>query len=447
MTAIVLFAQSPLAFNYQAVIRDHSGELVTDQSVGAKVEIIKGSANGSVVYAETHLQASNAYGLISLEIGSGTSIDDFSAIAWGADTYFLRMSVDLNGGADYQLIGTSQLLSVPYALHARTAETVSGMVIESDPVYAASDAANITAGDIDKLGSLSGTNTGDQDLTGLASTAALEDTALAIRSSIPVSQGLSDVLIQSSSAGNSQIKDLADPTDIRDAVNMAYVALRVSTAGDTLFLGENQFVIITGISEANRPKVTDIEGNTYEIVEIGSQTWMAENLKTTKYNDGTDIPNVTDNTEWRNLTSPAYSWYNNDEATYAETYGALYNWHAVETSKLCPAGWHVPTRGEWQTLISYVGGIPGGGELKEAGTAHWSSPNTGATNESGFTGLPGGVRSETSKSFGINGLWWSSSGYSSTDSYSGMYLYHDTPDAHSGINVKWQGMSIRCISD
>lgn len=137
-------------------------------------------------------------------------------------------------------------------------------------------------------------------------------------------------------------------------------------------------------------EVLDTDGNIYHTVVIGNQVWIVENLKTTRYNDGTSIPLVTGNTEWINLTTPGYCWYDND-ITNKETYGALYNWYAVQTNKICPAGWHVPSDSEWTALTDFLGGeSTAGGKLKEAGTMHWDSPNTGATDESGLTLLPGG---------------------------------------------------------
>ena len=139
---------------------------------------------------------------------------------------------------------------------------------------------------------------------------------------------------------------------------------------------------------------TDGDGNHYSVVQIGTQIWMGENLKTTKYNDGTSIPNVIDKVAWSNLTTPGYCWYNNDVANEI-TYGALYNWHAVNSNKLAPLGWHIPTDTDWTTLTDYLGGNNiAGGKLKDAGNTHYLSPNTGATNSSGFTALPGGYRFE-----------------------------------------------------
>ncbi len=155
--------------------------------------------------------------------------------------------------------------------------------------------------------------------------------------------------------------------------------------------------------------VTDIDGNVYHTVTIGTQVWLVENLKTTRYNDGTSIPLVTDSAAWSNADTSAYCWYNNDIAN-KNTYGALYNWFTVNTGKLAIAGWHIPTDAEWTTLTDYLGGESiAGGKLKETGTTHWRSPNAGATNESGFTALPGGHRdvNGTFSAMGDDGFWWS----------------------------------------
>jgi len=192
--------------------------------------------------------------------------------------------------------------------------------------------------------------------------------------------------------------------------------------------------------------VTDYDGNVYPVVTIGTQTWMVGNLKTTKYNDGTAIPFVTDNTEWFSLTTPGYCWYNNDEAGYKNPYGALYNWHTVNTGKLCPTGWHVPTTYEWTTLTDYLGGESvAGGKLKEADTTHWDSPNTGATNESGFTALPGGSGTGSFK-IGSLGHYWSSTENSSIEAWSRRMSY-DNGGSYSSRNYKKHGFSVRCVKD
>jgi uncharacterized protein (TIGR02145 family) len=195
--------------------------------------------------------------------------------------------------------------------------------------------------------------------------------------------------------------------------------------------------------------VTDVEGNTYKAVKIGNQVWMKENLKTTKSNDGTDIPNVTNSSTWIGLTTPGYVWYNNDISN-KNIYGAIYNWHSVNTGKLCPVGWHVPTNTEWTTLVNYIGGNSiAGGKLKETGFTHWLSPNTGATNESGFTALPGSSRDNVGNwggAIGINGLWWTADAISSNTGKR-WYLSNTNSAIVNDWSYKVDGLSVRCIKD
>jgi uncharacterized protein (TIGR02145 family) len=212
---------------------------------------------------------------------------------------------------------------------------------------------------------------------------------------------------------------------------------------------------------SNSGTVKDIDGNTYKTVKIGDQLWMAENLKTTKYKDGTPIPNETDDSYWSSLSTGAYCWYNNDYSTYGSVYGALYNWFSVETGNLCPTGWHVPTDLEWMTLEMHLGmtqaqangtlyrGTDEGPKIKETGTVHWSSPNTGATNSSGFTALPGGYRYNYFGNFddiGHFGYWWSSTAYSTTGAWSRALTYNYSNVGRYGFN-KTYGFSVRCVRD
>jgi uncharacterized protein (TIGR02145 family) len=195
---------------------------------------------------------------------------------------------------------------------------------------------------------------------------------------------------------------------------------------------------------------TDGDYNIYQVVVIGTQTWMAENLKTTKYNDGTAITNVTDNTAWSALSTAAYCDYANTP-TYSNTYGRLYNWYAVASTNpknVCPAGWHVASDAEWTTLATYLGGESvAGGKLKETGTTHWLSPNAGATNETGFTAISGGYR-PTSGTFGLlgnSGFWWSSTPNASYAWY--YYMYYGDSSINPGDNDRHAGFSVRCLKD
>jgi uncharacterized protein (TIGR02145 family) len=174
--------------------------------------------------------------------------------------------------------------------------------------------------------------------------------------------------------------------------------------------GGDSFRRDAGPPPAPTGSVTDVEGNVYPTIVIGKMEWMVENLKTATYNDGTSIPNVTDGNSWANLTSDAYAWYDNDVAN-KDLYGALYNWYAVDKKKLCPAGWVTPTQDAWGALADSIGGtLVAGGKMKEPGTDHWQTPNTGATNESGFTALPAGERDLTGAFVeqGQIAFWWCS---------------------------------------
>jgi uncharacterized protein (TIGR02145 family) len=196
--------------------------------------------------------------------------------------------------------------------------------------------------------------------------------------------------------------------------------------------------------------VSDYDGNVYNTVTIGTQVWMTENLKVTHYRNGDPIPNVNDNTAWSTLTTGAYCNYNNTSGN-GSTYGLLYNWYAVADSRnIAPAGWHVPTETEWLTLINYLGDSAiAGGKLKETGTTHWTSPNTGATNETGFTALPGGYRNGFSGTFtaiGVIAYLWTSTESSTVNAW---FRYLDNGSGYISRSTykKSAGFSVRCIKD
>ena len=183
-------------------------------------------------------------------------------------------------------------------------------------------------------------------------------------------------------------------------------------------------------------------------VLIGTQRWAARNLDVITYQDGTPIPEVTDPTAWSLLTTGAWCYHNNDPANDA-IYGKLYNWYAVHDPRgLAPIGYHVPSDAEWTTLTTYLGGESvAGGTMKSNGTTLWTSPNTSATNSSGFTGLPGGYRLDNAFfNIGNNGFWWSSTQSVSTNAWS-RYLNYNNGSASRGNNLKLDGFSVRCLRD
>jgi uncharacterized protein (TIGR02145 family) len=247
------------------------------------------------------------------------------------------------------------------------------------------------------------------------------------------------------------------------AANTTYFvrAYAINTAGTAY---GNQLSFTTSQIPVNPGSVTDASGNTYPTVTIGTQVWMAENLRTTKYRDGSNIPVVTDNTQWANnwnngnpLQQPMMCWYNNDQATYtANKFGALYNWYTINPAtngnkNVCPTGWHVPTDEEWTTLTTFLGGESvAGGKMKSTGTQYWQSPNTGATNSSGWSGLPCGARTTDNQLFwgiGVVANWWSSSDENSSSAITRYMSYNYAGTGRGDYDRKAYGLSVRCLRD
>ncbi len=372
MLGLMAFAQAPLSFNYQAVVRDLTGSVLVDKEVSFRVSILSGSTSGTLVYREIHSEKStNEFGLVELEIGKGSaSMGAFSDITWGDNTYFLKIEIDPEGGSTWEEIGTTQLVSVPYALYARSSDFEC---INNRPTT----------------------------LEGYG---------------------------------------------ITDAVSQASV--------DVLKQKIDKISWILG-DPFKRGLVKDCEGNDYKTIMIGTQTWMAENLKTTKYDDETLIPNVIDDATWNSLTSDAYCWFNNDIGN-KDIYGALYNWHAVKTGKLCPEGWHVPSDSEWKQLEMALGmtheqadafswrGTDQGTQMKT--TSGWNDNGNG-TNSSGFSGLPSGYRGNSNFVYiGYYGFWWTSSEGSEGKALVRGLNYSGTTVSRGSGNAEY-GNSVRCLRD
>ncbi|HYX05096.1 MAG TPA: fibrobacter succinogenes major paralogous domain-containing protein [Bacteroidales bacterium] len=335
-----LKGQTPDKMSYQAIIRDQNNNLISNNNVGIQISILQGSADGKAVYIETRTIKTNDNGLISIEIGGK---EGFDAINWSKGPYFLKTETDPTGGSNYTITGTSEILSVPYAFHAHTADSILTM----------------------------------------------------------------------------------------DKFEAKYDLMRKALINNGLL-------------------IKDVDNNVYSTVTIGTQVWMAENLRTSRYNDGTPIPQIEDNSQWTNDTLGAYCWYNNDSVEYENPYGKLYNWYAVNTDKLCPVGWHVPSDQEWKILIDYLGGTSiAGGKLKDTGTKFWISPNLGATNETGFTALPGGGCDYSGYSWNNSsyGYWWSQTEYDTTTEAWYFSLDYNYPDILKGHYLKNFGFSVRCLKN
>lgn len=489
LTASV-FAQSPQKMSYQAVIRNNSNALVTSTAVGMRISILQGSGTGTEVFKEIYNPnpQTNANGLVTIEIGSGIPlIGTFASINWTNGPYFIKTETDPTGGTIYTITGTSQLLTVPYALHAKTAESISGGITETDPLWSASPSFGIINSNISNWNSAFGwgnhatagyltsftetdpiwtaassnyyTKTNMQtsgqaqlhfnNLTNKPTTIAGYGITDAFSGSYttltnkPVNideDATNDVTLSSNQTitGNKTFTGtttVAAPVNTTDAATKAYVdALKETIYQELLNAGLN------GI-------VNDIDGNSYKTIKIGNQTWMAENLATTKYNDGTPIDLVTDNGIWNTTTSPAYCWPDNNIVN-KDTYGALYKWYTIN-SNLCPIGWRVSNENDWNILRAFLGGSSvAGGKLKQIGIIYWLSPNTNATNSSGFTALPVSTRNidGTFNTSGTTAIFWNSYNWSTFTAVS-YHLSYDSEVCGSLDRNKNSGLSIRCIKN
>jgi uncharacterized protein (TIGR02145 family) len=250
------------------------------------------------------------------------------------------------------------------------------------------------------------------------------------------------------------------------AGTLYYVRAYATNANTTAY--GNQITITTiggggsgsGGCSGGPTTVTDIDGNVYNVVSIGNQCWMQENLKTTRYKNGVAIPTGLSDAQWQITTNGACADYDNNPTNTA-VYGKLYNWYAVaDPNGLCPTGWHEPEDWEWNVLVKTIDPSAdttcngcyqsqiAGGAMKEIGLTHWASPNTGATNSSGFTGLPGGNRFDNGTYYGIgsNGIWWSATQHSTTNAYYRALNFNDSYVTRSNYN-KATGFSVRCVRD
>jgi uncharacterized protein (TIGR02145 family) len=491
-----LFCQSPEKISYQAVVRNGSNQLVTNQAVGIKISILQGTSTGTIVYQETFNPnpQTNENGLVTLEIGAGIPISGtFADIDWSTGYYYLKTETDPSGGTDYSITGVSQILSVPYALFAKTAETTDYNNLTNQPSFA----TVATSGAFEDLLSKP-TTLADYGITdamskahpaNVISSANISNWTAAYtwgnhaglyrpitylpvwgdisakpttvngfgitdavstsgNQSIAGSKTFTGTIIGKVNANNTVISNVATPVADHDAATKAYVdALKEIIYSELLNAGLN------GI-------VKDPDGKVYKTIKIGEQIWMAENLAY--------LPEVSPSIVESNTVPHYYVYgYQGTNVTEAKalpnfkTYGVLYNWAAAmdgadSTSAnpsgvqgVCPSGWHLPSRAEWLKLINFLGGIDiAGGKMKESGFTHWVSPNTAATNESGFTGLPAGLRSFDGgvfTSLGSLGGFWSTT----LVSYWGIDYGLSTNFGKVGCcgSYKTTGYSVRCVKD
>ena len=411
LLSLSINAQAPQGFNYQATVRNSSGDLIVNTNVYFKFNVIQGSQTAIPIFTETHYVPTDDLGQVNLIIGQGTAnTGTFSALDWSLGSYYLGIELDTGNG--YLAMGTTQLLSVPYALYAE--------------------------------------NSGN---------------------STPTIPNLETVLAENNSANNQQIKNLQDPTEAQDAVTKAYIDAQITEAVAGLQSQIDALQVSSGSGT-----VTDQNGNSYPYLTYGDQVWTLKNAEMVSYRDGTEIPQVTDNAEWQNLTTGAWSYYDNDP-----TKPRLYNWYAVmgihdtdpntPNKEFAPEGWHVPTKFEWTTLEEHL--IANGYNYDDtttenkiakamSSTTGWvSSTELGAVgndqslnNSSGFNTFPEGNRyydDSVDNGEGEEAYFWSSTEYTEYDPDNAWsrYLYY----GYSNLTTnnlsfsKQYGFSVRLVRD
>ncbi len=559
LSAIMLFSliansQTPQKMSYQAVVRDASNNLVTNKEVSAQISILSGSANGSVVYSEVFNPKTNLNGLFTIEIGNGNGFD---TISWGKGSYFIKTEVDLQGGSNFQITGTSQLLSVPFALYAHSSGSSipgpkgdqgdaglpgikgdkgdKGEIGDIGPQGLKGDKGEKgdtgaigpqglkgDKGDIGLKGdqgdpgiafnnseiSIDKTWTSDKinselnkkadslslakisysgsynDLTNapvlfsgiyseLTGVPSIKDSVLSYGfdgkyTSLSQNPDLSmydkdstnDVTLNSVQvigakktfedtinfnskiyatkgidAGNQKITNLSAPVLAADAATKAYV--------DALLARIEKLEATNGLI------VNDFDGNIYNTVLVGTQIWLKENMKTTKYSNGVTIPRVDLFGSWDDQTDGAFCVYLNTDSK-KDTFGLLYNYYTVVNSnKICPVGYHVPTEADFDVLIAYLGGTAvAGGKMKEVSEV-WKTPNTGASNSAEFYGLPGGMRVGAGGAYQhINDIMymWTESQVDASNAR-GIYVRYDNSSIYKAATPKLAGYSVRCLKD
>ena len=497
----LIYAQLPQNFSYQAIVRGANNALLSNQKVGIKISLLKGTENGQSVYSEVHTATTNANGLVSIAVGGGTFLEgNFIKIDWANGPYFVKTEIDPEGGTNYSLVTTTQLLSVPYALYAAnsqpgpkgdkgekgdqgTAGKDGRFEYQSMRVSKNGDTLYLTNGNYVIIPGISAVNVDNTSVNPEPTNATitgLECGSVTSTGTLVAGKGSNNVFITISytggNAGNyagvsfnsegvSGLKAVLSPGKLVNGngtltFSITGTPASVGTATFNITINGKSCTLTKSVNDTSQPtngygeNVTDIDGNTYKTVIIGTQHWMAENLNTSKFSDGTPIPNIVDNNEWIQLTTPAWCHYGNDPS-YSEVYGKLYNGFVVSSrsnggKNVCPTGWHVSTDAEWLTLVEYLGGSSiAGDKLKEAGDAHWNVPNTDASNSSLFTALPGGGRSIENGAFVSvvsYGGWYTSTEMTSTTIWS-RALYNNEYRIDRGPIVKTPGLSIRCVKD
>jgi uncharacterized protein (TIGR02145 family) len=492
-------AQSPNKMSFQSLLRNQSGELLRNKNVNVRISIIKTNFNvNTVLYVETHQAKTNTEGLLTLKIGTGVaSTGTFGNIDWSQNNlYRLKTEFDFDGNTNFYDMSLNELTSVPYAFHSKKSyfsksaksskKLVSGTVFGVMnywngsawvPINTATEGQQLTSCDGKPIWTNGGVCPGTiQSINcyGLTHKGVIKSNALilstdTIRTYVPYSGGnggpFPNQTISSKGVTGLTATLQADTFKLSTGILTYSISGTAASSGTAIFeinIGGQSCTFARLVNTTSQQPISgsgstisDIEGNSYKTVYIGTQQWMAENLRVSKYNDGTAIPNIINSNDWVNLSTKAWCYHDNKVENDTK-YGKLYNWYAVSLLKngyknVCPTGWHVPASDEWSKLITYLGGTSvAGGKMKEVGTISWASPNSEATNSSLFTAQASASRLENGFFGGIgsHGSWWSTSEINLNNALS-LDLTQNNAAAFiwpTG-NSKKVGYSVRCVKD
>ncbi len=472
--ATLLMAQAPQKFTYQAVVRDAAGNLVSNAPVGVRVSILESAADGDAVYCETHLNNTNATGLLTLEVGGGTATDgDFASIDWPNGPYFLKTEMDVKGGTNYTITSSQQLLSVPYALYAHYAgnsidleERISNLEKRLDSLKQGGRSSfNFLKVETSEVTSITSNSAkcGGEVIWESDDNAHVSSRGVCWSTS-PNPTKADNMTIDGNGLGRftSSITGLTDNTTY-------YVRAYATNSIGTVYGEQKSFTTASDLAFAcGISTVSDYDKNAYNTVQIGEQCWIAENLRTTSYADGTSILQGSGTSN-----DVAYWYYPQNDSSNKVTYGLLYNWLAVMRNPssssanpsgvqgICPNGWHVPSDAEWDQLVDYVSSQSeyrcGNDEdyiaKALASTTGWdSSPYTcdvgndpSSNNATGYSAVPAGCYSGGyGDYFDYYAYFWSTTKYNSYVAYY-RYIYSYHAYVGRGNISKHYGYSVRCL--